>query len=130
MLPTSLPSNSIQPGSLKTITDSKLATFAVGQQKKSRFQKAKEEAEAKKQKEVEEAAKIYDQVNFGKIKSLFIKSIILVKVDPIKSCSLLLALVSTIPLVANSFSKAEMDQFINHRFAFIFIYIYNFIKHR
>jgi U2-associated protein SR140 len=66
MLPTSLPSNSIQPGSLKTITDSKLATFAVGQQKKSRFQKAKEEAEAKKQKEVEEAAKIYDQVNFAK----------------------------------------------------------------
>lgn len=56
-----------QPGSLKTISQTKLATFAVGQQKKSRFQKAREEAEEKKKKEEEEAAKIYGQfvASFG-----------------------------------------------------------------
>jgi U2-associated protein SR140 len=51
----------IQPGSMKVISDTKLATFAVGQQKKSRFQKAREEKEEKKKKEEAEAAKIYDQ---------------------------------------------------------------------
>mmetsp|Transcript_9633 Transcript_9633/g.10137 ORF Transcript_9633/g.10137 Transcript_9633/m.10137 type:complete len:89 (+) Transcript_9633:57-323(+) len=51
----------IKPGSMKTISQTKLATFAVGQQKKSRFQKAREEAEEKKKKEDEEAAKVYSQ---------------------------------------------------------------------
>ena len=51
-----------QPGSMSRITDSKLASFAVGQQKKSRFQKAREDEEKKKRLEVEEAAKVYDEV--------------------------------------------------------------------
>ena len=51
----------VKPGSMKTISQTKLATFAVGQQKKSRFQKAREEAEEKKKKEDEEAAKVYSQ---------------------------------------------------------------------
>lgn len=50
----------IQPGSLKTISDNKLATFAVGQQKKSRFQKAREEAEERKRQEALETSKMYD----------------------------------------------------------------------
>lgn len=50
----------IKPGSMKTISDAKLASFAVGQQKKSRFQKAREEKEEKKRQEEAEAAKIYD----------------------------------------------------------------------
>eukprot|EP01038_Epipyxis_sp_PR26KG_P014491 gene14491-19453_t len=63
---TSLPNN-IQPGSMKTITDSKLVNFAVGQQKKSRFQKSREEKEAKKKQDEEEAAKVYDSfvASFG-----------------------------------------------------------------
>jgi len=52
----------IQPGALKQITDSKLASFAVGQQKKSRFQKAREDEEKKKQQEIEAAAAVYDDV--------------------------------------------------------------------
>ncbi len=51
----------VQPGSMKTISETKLATFAVGVQKKSRFQKAREEAEEKKRQEEEEAQKIYGQ---------------------------------------------------------------------
>src|SRR5690348_8735050 len=39
---------SFQPGSMKTITDSKLVNFAVGQQKKTRFQKLRDEKELKK----------------------------------------------------------------------------------
>lgn len=50
----------IQPGSLKTITTDKLATFAIGANKKSRFQKAKEEKEAKAKAEAEEAANVYN----------------------------------------------------------------------
>lgn len=49
-----------QPGALKTISQGKLATFAVGQQKKSRFQRAKEEKEERKKKEAEEAAEVYE----------------------------------------------------------------------
>ena len=49
----------IQQGSLKTITDSKLAAFDVGSQRKSRFQKAREEEEKKKRREVEEAERLY-----------------------------------------------------------------------
>lgn len=47
-------------GSLKNISDSKLVTFAIGQQKKSRFQKAREEQEAKKKQDDLEAAKVYE----------------------------------------------------------------------
>jgi U2-associated protein SR140 len=50
----------IQPGSMKTITDNKLVAFVVGQQKKSRFQKAREEKEMKKKLEEEAAAKVYE----------------------------------------------------------------------
>ena len=55
----SLP-QTIQPGSLKTISKGKLATFAVGQQKKSRFQKAREEKEQRQKQEEAEAAKVYE----------------------------------------------------------------------
>lgn len=44
----------------KQIADSKLITFAVGQQKKSRFQKAREEQEQKRKQDDEETAKVYD----------------------------------------------------------------------
>ena len=49
----------IQEGSLKRITDSKLAAFDVGSQRKSRFQKAREEGEKRKRREVEEAERLY-----------------------------------------------------------------------
>lgn len=49
-----------QPGSLKTITTDKLASFAIGTNKKSRFQKAKEEKEAKDKAEAEAAAQVYN----------------------------------------------------------------------
>ena len=60
-LPWGIETKQLQPGSLKTISDSKLASFAIGQQKKSRFQKAKEEKDLKKRLEDEEAARVYDQ---------------------------------------------------------------------
>lgn len=41
-LPWGISNEKLQPSSLGQITDSKLATFAAGQQKKSRFQKARE----------------------------------------------------------------------------------------
>jgi hypothetical protein len=47
-------------GSLRNISDTKLVTFAVGQQKKSRFQKAREDKEAKKILDELEAAKVYE----------------------------------------------------------------------
>ena len=50
----------VQPGSLKTISQGKLTTFAVGQQKKSRFQKAREEREQKRLQEEKEAASVYE----------------------------------------------------------------------
>ena len=59
-LPWGISSQKIQPGSMKTITTDKLAAFAVGTQKKSRFQKAREEKEIKKKQEEEEAAKVFD----------------------------------------------------------------------
>lgn len=59
-LPWGISSQKIHPGSMKTITDDKLANFAVGNQKKSRFQKAREEKELKKKQEEEEAAKVFD----------------------------------------------------------------------
>ena len=53
-------SNSIQPGSMKTISDNKLVAFAIGKQTKSRFQKAREEKEQKKKQDESEAALVYD----------------------------------------------------------------------
>ncbi len=50
----------IQPGSLRSLTDSKLVTFAVGQQKKTRFQKLRDEKEQKKKLDEQEAAQVYD----------------------------------------------------------------------
>ncbi len=47
-------------GALKNLSDSKLIQFAIGTQKKSRFQKAREEKEAKKKQEEEDAAKVYE----------------------------------------------------------------------
>lgn len=49
-----------QGGSTKTISDSKLVAFALGKQQKSRFQKAREEKEAKKRQDEQEAAREYD----------------------------------------------------------------------
>ncbi len=54
-----LPST-FQPGSMKSITDSKLVTFAVGQQKKTRFQKQRDEKEQKKKQDEVDAAQVYD----------------------------------------------------------------------
>ncbi|KND00391.1 uncharacterized protein SPPG_04714 [Spizellomyces punctatus DAOM BR117] len=48
-----------KPGSLKNISSSKLQAFSVGINKKTPFQRQKEEAELKKKKEDEEAAKVY-----------------------------------------------------------------------
>lgn len=57
----------IQPGSMKTISTEKIATFAVGQQKKSRFQREREENEKRKKQEEEEARKAYESfaASFG-----------------------------------------------------------------
>jgi U2-associated protein SR140 len=45
---------------LKSLSDSKLISFAIGQQKKSRFQKQREEKELKKKIDEDEAAKVYE----------------------------------------------------------------------
>jgi len=45
---------------MKTISDNKLVAFALGKQQKSRFQKAREEKEAKKRLDEQEAAREYD----------------------------------------------------------------------
>lgn len=50
-----------QSGSLRSISDSKLISFAVGTQKKSRFQREKEEKDLKKKQEEAEAARIYGE---------------------------------------------------------------------
>lgn len=44
---------------LKNLSEEKLVSFAIGSQKKSRFQKAREEQEAKRKQDEEEAAKVY-----------------------------------------------------------------------
>ena len=41
-MPWGINAQQIAPSSLSTISDTKLVTFALGQQKKSRFQKARE----------------------------------------------------------------------------------------
>jgi len=45
---------------MKTISETKLATFVVGSQKKTRFQKEKEAREAKKQAEMTEVSATWD----------------------------------------------------------------------
>ena len=50
----------IQKGSLQTITSDKLASFAIGANKKSRFQKNREEKEAKEKAEAQAAAQVYN----------------------------------------------------------------------
>ncbi|KAF9350385.1 U2 snRNP-associated SURP domain-containing protein [Mortierella sp. NVP85] len=51
---------SVMPSTMQTIADSKVAGFTIGAQKRSNpFQKHKEEAEMKRRKESEEAAKAY-----------------------------------------------------------------------
>jgi len=50
----------IQKGSLQTITSDKLASFAIGANKKSRFQKNREEKEAKEKAEAQAAAQVFD----------------------------------------------------------------------
>jgi len=51
--------SNLKPGAMKTISDNKLATFVIGQQKKTRFQKEKEAREAKRKQQLAEAADIY-----------------------------------------------------------------------
>jgi hypothetical protein len=45
---------------IRNLSDTKLLSFAIGQQKKSRFQKAREDKELKKKIDEEEAAKVYE----------------------------------------------------------------------
>lgn len=45
---------------LKNLTDTKLVSFALGQPKKSRFQKEREEKELKKKLDEKEAAKVFE----------------------------------------------------------------------
>ncbi|KAF9318428.1 hypothetical protein BG003_011252 [Podila horticola] len=53
---------SVMPSTMQTIADSKVTGFTIGSQKRSNpFQKHKEEAEMKRRKESEEAAKAYEE---------------------------------------------------------------------
>ncbi|KAF8983823.1 U2 snRNP-associated SURP domain-containing protein [Entomortierella lignicola] len=53
---------SVMPSTMQTIADSKVTGFTIGSQKRSNpFQKHKEEAELKRRKESEEAAKAYQE---------------------------------------------------------------------
>ncbi|KAG3002076.1 hypothetical protein PC119_g16482 [Phytophthora cactorum] len=58
-LPWGMEKTEMQPSSLTSLTDDKLARFVLGQQKKTKFQKEREDREAKKRQADEEAAKIY-----------------------------------------------------------------------
>uniref|UniRef100_K3X1G9 Uncharacterized protein n=1 Tax=Globisporangium ultimum (strain ATCC 200006 / CBS 805.95 / DAOM BR144) TaxID=431595 RepID=K3X1G9_GLOUD len=60
-LPWGMEKTQMQPGSLTALTDDKLARFVIGQQKKTKFEKDREDREAKKRQADEEAAKIYAQ---------------------------------------------------------------------
>ncbi|KAF9950461.1 U2 snRNP-associated SURP domain-containing protein [Mortierella alpina] len=71
---------SVMPSTMQTIADSKVAGFTIGAQKRSNpFQKHKEEAELKRKKESEEAAKAYAEfvasfeVNETKKEKTFVK---------------------------------------------------------
>ncbi|CAH0520263.1 unnamed protein product [Peronospora belbahrii] len=58
-LPWGMETTEMQPSSLTSLTDDKLARFVLGHQKKTKFQKEREDREAKKRQADEEAAKIY-----------------------------------------------------------------------
>ena len=58
-LPWGLNLNQVKPNSLETISSEKIEKFQTGLQKKSRFQKAREEKELKEKQEAEAAAAIY-----------------------------------------------------------------------
>ncbi|CAI5742006.1 unnamed protein product [Hyaloperonospora brassicae] len=58
-LPWGMEKTEMQPSSLTSLTDDKLARFVLGHQKKTKFQKEREDREAKKRRADEEAAKIY-----------------------------------------------------------------------
>ncbi|DAZ95762.1 TPA: hypothetical protein N0F65_010264 [Lagenidium giganteum] len=58
-LPWGMEKKEMQPSSLKALTDDKLARFVIGTQKKTRFEREKEEREAKKRRADSEAAAIY-----------------------------------------------------------------------
>ncbi|KAE9142563.1 hypothetical protein PF006_g12340 [Phytophthora fragariae] len=58
-LPWGMEKTEMQPSSLTALTDDKLARFVLGHQKKTKFQKEREDREAKKRQADEEAAKIY-----------------------------------------------------------------------
>ncbi|KAI9982808.1 hypothetical protein PInf_006598 [Phytophthora infestans] len=58
-LPWGMEKTEMQPSSLTSLTDDKLARFVLGHQKKTKFQKEREDREAKKRQADEEAAKIY-----------------------------------------------------------------------
>ncbi|KAL8011609.1 putative RNA recognition motif domain, CID domain, SWAP/Surp superfamily [Plasmopara halstedii] len=58
-LPWGIDNSEMQPSSLMSLTDDKLARFALGHQKKTKFQKEREDREAKKRQADEEAARIY-----------------------------------------------------------------------
>ncbi|OWZ02278.1 U2-associated splicing factor [Phytophthora megakarya] len=58
-LPWGMEKTEMQPSSMTSMTDDKLARFVLGHQKKTKFQKEREDREAKKRQADEEAAKIY-----------------------------------------------------------------------
>ncbi|ETI42171.1 hypothetical protein F443_12662 [Phytophthora nicotianae P1569] len=58
-LPWGMEKTEMQPSSLTSLTDDKLARFVLGHQKKTKFQKEREDREAKKRQADEEAARIY-----------------------------------------------------------------------
>ncbi|CAI5716105.1 unnamed protein product [Peronospora effusa] len=58
-LPWGMEKKEMQPSSLTSLTDDKLARFVLGHQKKTKFQKEREDREAKKRQADEEAAMIY-----------------------------------------------------------------------
>ncbi|KAL4166845.1 hypothetical protein KRP22_012334 [Phytophthora ramorum] len=58
-LPWGMEKTEMQPSSLTALTDDKLARFVLGHQKKTKFQKDREDRKAKKRQADEEAAKIY-----------------------------------------------------------------------
>ncbi|TDH72117.1 hypothetical protein CCR75_001242 [Bremia lactucae] len=58
-LPWGMETTEMQPSSLTKLTDDKLARFVLGHQQKTKFQKDREDREAKKRQADEEAAKIY-----------------------------------------------------------------------
>ncbi|PRP81740.1 putative U2-associated splicing factor [Planoprotostelium fungivorum] len=60
-IPYGLDPNSLQPSSLNALTEEKLKAFSLGIKKKSPFQKHKEEVEAKKKRNEDDAARVLDE---------------------------------------------------------------------